>query len=282
MSVARYRRRRYSRVGGAAAVDPYELFMDALCNALGTIMFVMLCIAIFSRVPDGDEQVDPVEAEKELKALEASDAVLQAELTTLLATLASLPPAGDPEIARRWKEVLSQFDATHAKKIAEVDLRKEAQRQFQASGAQLKELLERKRDMDDRLARLEKVRKELNTTVQFVRTSRFRADARKAVLLLCSGGRVSVATVAPGTVAIAEPQGEGNPVMDAAGARLLVHQLFSGKAPGDWRAEVAIWPSGFAAYKLLERAMIDQGYAINPLVVPPGESIRSGLVGGVQ
>lgn len=281
MSNSRRRRRRRSRDGGSPDVDPYELFMDTLCNTLGTIMFVMLCIVIFSKVPDGTEPIDPTVTPEEIETVEAQTKQLEAKLASLVAALSALPPAGDPAVIKRWKEVLAELELMHAKKVAEITAEAQARARLHANTVALQSLEERKAQLEARLAELEKIRKESNAAVQLVRTPRFRADPRKAVLLLCSSGRVSVATVAAGTREIPEPATGGIPVFDEASAKLVISQLFANKPASQWRAEVAVWPSGFPAYKLLESVMVDSKFGVNPLPVPAGEPIREGA-GGVQ
>lgn len=275
----RYRRRRRM---GTGAGDAYELFLDALCNALGVIMFIMLCVVVFSKSSVGDKvDIDPQQVIAEIAKFEAEAAQLERQLSSLLAALATLPPSGDPAVAKRWQEVLAEFDKVHARKLAEVDAYKKERARFEASAHALVDLVQQKQNMDERLAKLDELLKKQQSVVQFVRVSRFRSDPRKPILLLCSQGRVSIAPPQGNTKEIAEPSGNGIPVTDEASAKLVVGQIFAGKAPQDWRAEVAVWPSGFAAYQLLEKVMIDQKYGINPLPVPAGESIREGI-GGVQ
>jgi len=276
----RYRRRRHRM--GTRAGDAYELFLDALCNALGVIMFIMLCVVVFSMSPDGDKvAIDPQEVIAEIAKLEAEAAQLESQLASLLAALATLPPSGDPATVKRWREVLAEFEKVHTEKIAEVDAYRKDRARFEASVKILDELIQQKRLADERLARVDELLKKQQSMVQFTRVSRFRSDPRKPILLLCSQGRVSIAPPQGTGKEISEPNGSGIPVKDEAGAKFVIGQFFAGKAPQDWRAEVVVWPSGFVAYQLIEKVLVEQKYGINPLPVPAGESIHEG-VGGVQ
>lgn len=245
-------------------------------------MFILLCVVVFTKPPEGDRvENDPAVTAESTKALTAQAATLERTLSSLLQALAAVPPSGDPAIIKRWQEVLAELDQMHSKKLAEVDAEANARARLRASAKSVTDAEERKRNIDEELARLDDVRKKQNTVIQFVRIARFRPDARKSVLLLCADGRVVAAKVEGKGQEISEPTGTGIPILDAASARLAVSQLFAGKVPSAWRAEVAVWPSGYKAYKLLERELIAQKFGINPLPVPSGEPIREG-VGGIQ
>ncbi len=277
------RRRRRRRPGTRAATsDAFELFLDALCNALGVIMFILLCLVVFAKVTKGTQTaVDPVKIEAEITALEARAAALELTLAGLLQALAAMPPSGDPALIKRWQELLASLEEMRTKKLAEVEGEKNARAKLAASAAALQEAEQRKRNLDAELARLDDARKRQNTVIQFVRVARFKPDARKAVLVLCGDARVSLAKVEKKDQSFSEPSGTGIPVSDAASAKLAVRQLMEGRVPTAWRVEIAVWPSGFTAYKLLERELIEQRYGINPLPLPSGESLQEGA-GGVQ
>ncbi|MSR70136.1 MAG: hypothetical protein EXS17_07315 [Phycisphaerales bacterium] len=280
--IMRRRSRRRRRRKGAATTDAFELFLDALCNALGVILFILLCVVVFAKSPDGDQKrMDPEQIAAETKALDAQAARTEAQLTAVLAALSALPPSGDPESVRRRKELLGALDTMRTKKLAEVEAEKQARARLAASGVALVASVEKRNNLAAQLARLDDERKKQLTMTQFVRVARLRADGRKAVLILCADGRVSIATLVGKGQEIAEPVGVGIPVTDEASARLAIAQLFGAKTPDTFRAEVAVWPSGFAAYKRLERVMIEKRFGINPLPVAAGEPIREGA-GGIQ
>ncbi len=276
------RRRRRGRKRGSNSTDAFELFLDALCNALGVIMFILLCVVIFSKPPTSEQvEIDPSVMIEETKTLEAQLAPLERKMSSLLQALAALPPSGDPAIIKRWQEVLAELKEMRSKKLAEVDAEAKARARLAAASKSVTEAEERQRNIGEELARLDDVRKESNTVVQFVRISRFKSDPRKPVLLLCAGGRVTTVKVESKGQEISEPKATGIPVTDSASARLALGQLLAGKDPAAWRVEVAVWPSGFRAYKILEREMIEQKFGINPLPVPEGEPILEGA-GGIQ
>lgn len=279
---SRRRTRRRRRRKGAATTDAFELFLDALCNALGVIMFILLCVVVFAKSPEADAQaIDPAKVVAETAVFEAQASQIEAKLTAVLAALAALPPSGDPELIRRWKELLGALETLHAKKLAEVTAEQQARARLAASALALAATTEQLNNLNMQLARLDEVRKQQQTSTQFVRVARLRSDARKAILLLCADGRVSIAKLTGKGQEIAEPAGVGVPITDEATARLVIGQFFGGKPPESFRAEIAVWPSGFAAYKRLERVMIEMKFGINPLPVAAGEPIREGS-GGIQ
>ncbi len=281
MSIRRRSRRRRRRKG-AATTDAFELFLDALCNALGVIMFILLCLVVFTKSPDGDQKrTTPAQLAAETAALEAEASTIDAELASVLAALAARPPSGDPEIIARWRELLASLDAMHAKRLAEVDAVNQARARLSASAQALIAATEALNNLNAQRAQLDEIRKQQQTPVQFVRVARLRADPRKAVLLLCADGRVSLATLTGKGQEIAAPTSSGIPVTDDASARLVIGQFFGGKPPESFRAEIAVWPSGFAAYKRLERVMIEKKFGINPLPIAAGDVIREGA-GGIQ
>ena len=277
----RRRRRRRGRKG-STSTDGFDLFLDALCNALGVIMFIMLCLVVFAKSTKGTEaSVDPQVIEAETKAQLAKAAVLEQQLTGLLKVLAAMPPSGDQAVVARWKQLLADLDHMRTRKVAELEAEAKAHARLAASAIALQEAEERKRNLDEELARLDAVRQRQNTVIQFVRIARFKADSRTPLLMLCSDGRVSMPKVEGKNQVFGEPRGSGIPVTDAASAKLAVRQLLDGRLSAAFRVEIAVWPSGFAAYKLLEKELIDQRYGINPLPLPAGEDLREGA-GGVQ
>ena len=281
MSLRRRSRRRRRRKG-AATTDAFELFLDALCNALGVIMFILLCLVVFTKSPDGTEKtVTPAVMTAELATLEAETIKIEEKLSTVIAALCAMPPSGDPEIIRRWKESLGALETMRTKKLAEVIAEKATRARLSSSALALMAANEQLNNLNTQLAKLDDARKQQQTSVQFVRVARLRADSRKAILLLCADGRVSLAVLKGKGQEIAEPIGTGIPITEDASARLVIGQFFGGKPPESFRAEIAVWPRGFAAYKRLERVMIEKKFGINPLPVAAGEPIREGA-GGIQ
>lgn len=272
-TVARVHRR--GRKGGAIGVDPFGLFLDALCNTLGIIMLVLMCILIFSK--SGDGTADPKATEAEASRLEAMALDLERDLAGVLESIARLPPSGEPALVERWKPLLAEGERLRTQKAA-----------LQASVAQSRATLEaRQREIADADAKRRLIAERTSALAasapapaNFIRLSRFRADSRSPVLLAVAAGQVSAPSIAPGTKEIAAPA-SGLPLASDADAVQAVTQLVGGRAPASVRIEVAVWSDSFGAYKRLERVLVERGYAINPLPVQAGQPLKAG-VGGAQ
>lgn len=272
-TVARVHRR--GRKGGAIGVDPFGLFLDALCNTLGIIMLVLMCILIFSKTGEG--AADAKSTEAEASRLETVAIDLERELAGVLESISRLPPSGDPALVERWKALLAEGERLRTSKAA-----------LQAAVAQARATLEaRQRDATEADARRRLIAERTSSLAaatpapaNFIRLSRFRADARSPVLLAVASGRASAPAIAPGTKEISAPA-SGLPLATDEDAAQAVAQLVGGRAPGAVRIEVAVWSDSFGAYKRLERVLVERGYAINPLPVQVGQPLRAG-VGGAQ
>ncbi|MFM9180438.1 MAG: hypothetical protein ACKOV8_04200, partial [Phycisphaerales bacterium] len=94
------RRRTRRRRASALAGDPLDLFLDAITNALGVIMFILLMVVIFGRAGE-EKSPEPRPDLREVQQLEE-------RRQELLAKIQALPPAGDPELAARWKAALER------------------------------------------------------------------------------------------------------------------------------------------------------------------------------
>ena len=263
------------RKGGSIGTDPFGLFLDALCNTLGVVMLVLMCILVFSK--DGEGESDPKATEAEAIRLEAIAAELEQELRGALEAVSKLPPAGDPALVGRWNQLLAEGErvrdktATLRESIAAI--RKELERR----SSELAEIALRLREME---AKVSSIALASPAEDNFIRLSRFRTDARAPLLLAVSGGRVSAPALAPGARELAPPKG-GLPLVADSDAVAAVDQLVGTRTPGEIRIEVAVWSDSFGGYKKLERLLVERGYAINPLPVQAGESLKAG-VGGAQ
>ena len=57
MSAGGRRRRRRGHKSSSLAGDPLDLFLDAITNALGVIMFILLMVVLFGRASDSKSDV---------------------------------------------------------------------------------------------------------------------------------------------------------------------------------------------------------------------------------
>lgn len=273
------RRRRRRRGPGESLLieDAFDLFLDALANTLGVIMFVGLMIAVFSgpvrMVEAAAKHPDPAEAARTARELE--------RLAALEAELARLPSEGDPVFVERMRMLLEEaarVRATLAQLLAEsADLADATRRArgaiAEARGSERRAEAER-REIEARIAGLPE-------TTSFVRVSRFRDDARSPVLLLVAHGAVERADPGPGERRILPGARPRHPVRTIAEARTTVTALVGALEPSRHRIEVAAWSDSFATFKLLERALVERGFDLNPMPLAAGEAIEAGR-GGIQ
>ncbi len=270
MSTGR-RRRRGSRKGASLAGDPLDLFLDAITNALGVIMFILLMVVLFGRATDSPAETKETQAE--VRELER----LREELRDLEAKLAALPPAGDPELAARWKAASERLpQAEQEVDRLKADTRKAEQDSLAAAAA----LAEDRKSIERLTAEAEKVQQSAKAPTGFVRVSRFQQDNRKSVILTLAGGKLSRFRATADTKEISAPK-TGSDVSDAAAAAEAVAKLLDGYLPTTHRVELLVWEGSFRQAKLVEQAILDRGFDSNPLPVRAGTSIQSGT-GGVQ
>lgn len=266
----RARRRRRGRRSSVLAGDATDLFLDAITNTLGVVMFVLLMVVLFGRAePEPREPNSPLAAEVRQ---------LREERDHLAAQVAALPPAGDPELVQRWREAMQAI----AERQPELDrLQRELVQRTEAVAA-AEQLLahdrEALRELQARVAQV--VQRARQASTDLVRVSRFRQDARTPVLMAVSRGALSLLRITADTAEVAPPSA-GEAVPDAAAAALAVRALLAGTAPATHRVELAVWADSFGAAKLVEAALIEAGYDTNPLPIAAGQSLKAGT-GGVQ
>lgn len=265
------RRRRRGRRGGSLAGDPLDLFLDAITNALGVIMFILLMVVLFGRASDAPAPSAPTSAD----AAEARR--LEERLRELQARIDALPPAGDPELAARWKAAMERVP-----RLEEELLQAQAEVERATRDAEdARTRLEEARQSAERLAAESAAKpRSARAPTGFVRVSRFQQDARKSVILTLSDGKLSRFRATAETREISAPSA-GTPVPDAQGAAEAVRRALDGFQPATHRVELLVWEGSFRQAKLVEQALLDLGFDSNPLPVRAGTSIQSGA-GGVQ
>ncbi|MBM4111841.1 MAG: hypothetical protein FJ253_00450 [Phycisphaerae bacterium] len=260
--------------------DAFDLFLDALANTLGVVMFIALMVVLFAAPPERPERtrddppsVDPDEA-RQVRALLAQAAEFER-------MLASAPLEGDPVLRARAEALLDEMHrqreeisralsdtAEAADEVARLSNERERARRETQS------LDERRRSVEQRIA-------EAAATSSFVRVSRFRDDPRTPVLLLLSKGALERAVPAPNERRILPGSRTPREIRSVESARDALDSLLTGVSPATHRIEVGVWNDSFAEYKLLERQLIDRGFDLNPLPVRAGDALESGA-GGVQ
>jgi hypothetical protein len=260
------RRRRRSRSGSSLAGDPLDLFLDAITNALGVIMFILLMVVLFGRA---DEAPSPSKAIAEAKRM-------QEEVDRLAQEAGSLPPAGDPEMERRLKEAIER---TAAAERVTATVRPEAERVAREAAEAVARAEESRRELERLAARLEVLAKAIRPPGGFIRLSRLdTADRRPAEYLAIASGRLSKLAVTAETAEIRAPA-DGIQVRDAAGAAAAVKALLEGVDPKARRVELVAWQGSFREAKLVEQALIDAGFGINAIPVEAGKALGGGKSG---
>ncbi|GDY06147.1 hypothetical protein LBMAG51_09340 [Phycisphaerae bacterium] len=248
-------------------------------------MFIMLVVVIFTKSADQDEKpIDPKAAAQEIIRLEKEAQQLELKLSSVIAALSSLPTIGDPTLIEKWKVASKKLEASHERMQSEAEASQIIRKQLGASQGAKSELQEQKVAIEMSIDALAQARTSKRGAVQFIRLARLKWDSHpKFVQILCAGGRVSAANFTVKGQRIFEPNEVGTIVNDDKSAQQVFKQLFAGKSPNEYRVEVVVWPSGFAAYKKLEKVIIEAKFSINPIPVATGDSMgEEGPYRGVQ
>ena len=272
MSAGGRRRRRGSRKSSSLAGDPLDLFLDAITNALGVVMFILLMVVLFGRASDSQSDTAAPTA---VEVREARD--LEEKRQQMQAKLDALPPAGDPELNARWNAANKAFQKLEDELV---ELLSEAQRREADASAAAAKLAELRKVLETVTAEASKKAEIATPPSGFVRVSRFQQDQRKSVILLLSGGKLSRFRATAETKEISAPV-SGIAVTDAVSAAESVIRELDGFQPATYRVELLVWEGSFAQAKMVEQALLDLGFDSNVLPARAGTSIQSGT-GGVQ
>jgi predicted RNase H-like nuclease (RuvC/YqgF family) len=281
----RRRRRRSSRRGTTASSDSFDLFLDALCNALGVVMFIMLMIVIFTQsAGTSDAVMDAKSMEEAIESADAQARASEAQLQEVLQAIAALPPRGDPQLLEQWRVGQAQLARTAEQLRSAGDALAAQRKELSASMAALAVVRRTMTSTQQEIKELELARARRTEPRQFIRLAKLRPDVRpQTVQLLCADGRLCSANFTDRLQRISEPKGQGELVNNAAQAKEAMLRYLAGKDPTKVRVEIAVWPSGFGAYKLLEPELIAGRFAFNPIPVATGQTIgEEGPYRGVQ
>lgn len=270
MSAGGRRRKRGGRKSAALAGDPLDLFLDAITNALGVIMFILLMVVLFGRASDTPQPATQASEVLEVRELEQQARDLQAKLD-------ALPPAGDPELAARWKAAMDRLPPLEREVSRLMSAVRRDEESSLAAEAKLAELRKSAERMSSELASVQQATK---APSGFVRISRFQQDSRKAIILAISGGKVSRIRATKETPSISAPTG-GTPITDQASAEAAVRALLEGFLPSTHRVELIVWEGSFQQAKMVENVLEQLRYDSNPIPVRAGTALEPGA-GGVQ
>lgn len=274
--MSRRRRRRGAAQGWAPVEDAFDLFLDALANTLGVIMFIALMVVLFAAPPDApgkprEPRTTVAEAERVAELLDRRDRLEQ--------ELASLPPQGDPELLRQLTAIERALREVRESLARALQASAEMADALRATRAEVLAMKARTRSLAAQQREVERRTADLADASSFVRVSRFRDDPRRPLLLLVSEQLVERADPQPGERSLRPGRGARRPLDTIDEARAALPELLRGTAPVTHRIEVGVWADSFAAYKRLERVLVEAGYDINPLPVPIGEALGAGASG---
>lgn len=277
----RRRRGRRARVASNATIEEaLDLFLDAITNTLGVVIFILIMVVLFSGRPDAERDREPSVLLVDAPEARAVAALLD-EAARLEQSLAQAPLEGDPALRARAEALLEEGrrarEATAALLVetAEaVDAARRDARESRLAQEAANELVERRRQLERRIL-------EAPTTSSFVRVSRFHDDPRTPVLLLVAKGGLERAELAPGEQRVVPGARNPRPIRTVDDARSALDLLLAGVAPASHRIEVGVWNDSFTEYKLLERLLVERGFALNPLPIESGRALEAGT-GGVQ
>ncbi|MBX3356547.1 MAG: hypothetical protein KF724_12695 [Phycisphaeraceae bacterium] len=269
------RRRRAAGRRWDMVEDAFDLFLDAMANTLGVIMFIALMVVLFAAPPKPPAPATP--------RVPSSEAAQVAELLERLAALESeleqLPPQGDPELVARMVALEAELQEVRDALARTLQATAEAADALRDTRRLTRETDARTRGLEARRQEVERRTAALGQSSSFVRLSRFRQDERRPVLLLVSAQGVERAEPVPGETTI-RPGGRHIFAIETNEQALMaLPELLRGTAPSTHRLEVGVWDDAFAAYKRLERTLVEAGYDLNPLPVPTGKALEAGASG---
>jgi len=247
-----------------------DLFLDAITNALGVIMFILLMVVLFGRAGAEPVPVPPTQ-EAELRELEEEERKLQLQVQ-------ALPPTGDPELAARWKAAMQAVQRLEEERDPLLATARSKDAKVADASALLAEDL---RTVERLVSQVREAKDKVRSSASgFIRVSRFQTDKRPAALLALNGGRLSRIRVTADTKQVIPPGG-GSDVRDAASAKAAVESLLRDAPAGTYRVELLVWEGSFDSAKRVEAALLELGYDTNPMPAPAGAPFTPGT-GGVQ
>lgn len=274
----RRRRRRRAEGGLSLAIeDAFDLFLDALTNTLGVVIFICIMVVLFSAPPRSADDRD--ESKRSTPSQAKAVAALLEEAKQLELALQQAPVEGDPVLRARAAELLDSM--TRAREALAQMLAESAEAADAAAKA-AQDLAQARRDeleLENRRRALERRIEQSPTTASFVRVSRFHDDSRKPLLLLVAGGALERAEPVRGETRILPGARNPRPIRSIDQIRAAVGALLAGISPSTHRLEIGVWSDSFTEYKLLERQLVELGFDLNPLPVEKGAALEAGSSG---
>ena len=276
--------------------DALELFLDAISNAFGGILFIALAVVILLQfttpTPTDAEVSEPVASAPQASAeLEAEIASLESLMTELVDQPVKEGRDEDfheraEKVKEQVKKAAEELDALEAQREAAELALKESDRRLALLGKELLEVEAALRDAQRR-------------PPDRVRAERFRETAKVEVPVMLKAGRL-VEVMEFGADGAARGVNKAALRIDvsaqraepAPGAGVLVAAGEPGKRqatavlarfdPGRHYVAIAVWPDSFAAAALLRDAAIDMGFDFGLTPIPAGQGVPFGAASGVQ
>lgn len=264
--------------------DALELFLDAISNVFGGVLFVALLVVLMlqmtSKAPAPSEAAEAPDVAEQLRALEAAardaDAAAAAELQALTARQAELQAAID-EALRRTKAAQQRQAELRAA------LRETAEQMAEARDAArgAEEALHAAKAERDGLVRLPEFhsspKQEAPWLIAHGRVApllQYDAEGNPvgtntAVIQVHDGGRVSLKPNA------------GRP-LNPDNAQTVARDLTRGLSPGRHFVSLAVWEDSFTEAAALRDALVAAGFEYGLVLLQAGETVPTGAQGGVQ
>ncbi|MEM9752061.1 MAG: hypothetical protein AAF916_01600 [Planctomycetota bacterium] len=265
--------------------DALDLFLDAISNVFGGILFIALAVVVLLQF------TVPTPAQPETVAAEVPSVSLPADLAALLAEEQNEDFESTEQLTRLREAIAVQREALIK---VQADLNA-AQRDAQQSADQLREAerltAEQQRTLAEARDTLEALRRR---PTQRVRAARFRPSAKQEVPLMVSGHRIVRPLTDTGDVERASLQldadaqtarpapGAGVPIPTGPAGDAAVTRLLASLNPQTHYLNAAVWPTGFDAARRLRDAAIDLGFEFTLTPVPNGQGVPFNAASGVQ
>ncbi len=264
------RRRRGRRSGGALAGDPLELFLDAITNALGAIMFILLMVLIFR--PD-DPSPRPVDDPSEV-------ARLRSEIADARRRIDADRPRGDPALRARYDAAMQRFLRSQEESTELRSRLADAEQRLAAAALRGRQ---RTSEVTDLESAAPVPMGEGAGGTGFVRVGVFNErDERAPVWLPLNAGRLSRLEGLT-EQSVIEPPGplDGLPAADGPSSLAAASKLLQGVSPSESRVELFVWAGNYRAAKHVQDALRQLGFDWNVVLLEAGERVEHGR-GGVQ
>ncbi len=275
--------------------DALELFLDAISNAFGGVVFIAIVVVILLQFSTATPVQTEVLADPALVVSQLTAEELEAEIATLEALVAEQGATDDtgtrPEPRPpRDTDVLEQ-------ELAELrEVLQETRRAVQVLESERRQEAEQLALLHEQLLEVqEQVEATPQPPTEHRRVGRFRqTDKREVPVMVHDGGRLlpvlgagggidTASLVVDAASQSARPRpGAGVWVTDDAAGRRQVAVFLGGRDPARDFIAIAVWPDSFEAATRLRDAAIEMGFDYGLTPVPTGAGVPFNAAAGVQ